>query len=182
MDSLIKGKNKLNKYYMIYNLPLPPSLLSLQAALQFRSLLSDDEINKIQLVSSDFLRTRQTAEILHSELQLKRPIKFEPRIRERGLGSLELGPVSSVHEMWKNDEMDPTAANNGVESVSSMTLRLTRVIKDYDTGCEDLVIVLVSHGDPCQCLHSFFIGLPPNEFRASGRGYGNCEIRELIDK
>ena len=152
-----------------------------QAADQFRSILSNDEINKMQLVSSDFLRTRQTAEILHSELQLKRPIKFEPRIRERGLGLLELTPVSNVRDIWKQDEVDPTSSFNGIESLSSMALRLTRVVKDYDTEFQDLVIVLVSHGDPCQCIHSVFVGLPPNEFRAANRSYRNCEIRELAE-
>ena len=134
---------------------------------------------KIVIVSSDFRRTRETAEILHSELGVKRPIRFEIALRERGLGSMNMTyNWDSVRQMWALDEVDPTHTEYNCESVMSMTVRTSRLVQQLDKEYNDMIIILVSHGDPCQCLYAIFIGLNPNEFRKIA-GMKNCEIRPL---
>ena len=131
------------------------------------------------VVSSDFKRTRETAEIIHSNLSVKDSLRFEPALRERGLG--ELREYNSVHKMWALDYTDPTHTSFGVESVMHMVTRLSNIIQQLDKEYTDHIIIMVSHGDPCQCIHTVFMGLSPNEFRKTNDGMKNCEIRELKD-
>ena len=84
--------------------------------------------------------------------------------------------------MWRLDHSDPTHTTNGVESITSLVIRMTRIIKDLNDEYYDQVLILVSHGDPCQCLHSVFEGISPNEFRNGKKGFSNCEIRELKEE
>ena len=134
---------------------------------------------KLVIVSSDFKRTRETAEILHSELGVEQPIRFEIALRERGLGSMNMTyNWDNVPQMWALDELDPTHTEYNCESVMSMTVRTSRLVQQLDKEYNDMNIILVSHGDPCQCLHAIFIGLNPNEFRTIP-GIQNCEIRSL---
>ena len=133
------------------------------------------------MFSSDFLRVKQTAETIHKELGIVEPLKLEEALRERRLGKWDMCPGKVVEEMWSRDAIDPTHKYNDVESVMEMVLRMSRLVKQLDSQFEDRIIVLCSHGDPCQILHTVFIGLPPNEFR-NQPDYKNCEIRELIFK
>lgn len=141
-------------------------------------MLSNDVSNVI-IISSDFRRTRETAEILHSELQIKEPIRFEIALRERGLGKLDMtNSWDGIKQMWGLDELDPTHTENDVESVMTMALRTSRLVQSLDKENINKVIILVSHGDPSQCLHAIFMGKNPNEFRTYP-GIKNCEIRQL---
>ena len=140
-------------------------------------MLGADSLNKLVIVSSDFRRTRETAEILHSELQVEHPIRFEIALRERLLGSVQ---YDDMHQLWALDEADPTHNQFNCESVMMMTLRTSRLVQTLDREYDNQTIILVSHGDPCQCLHTLFIGLNPNEFRTHP-GMKNCEIRQLKD-
>ena len=123
---------------------------------------------------------KQTAEIIHAELGVKASIEYKESLRERGLGKWDMGPGSIVEEMWAKDAADPTHKYNGVESVMEMVLRMSRLVQQLDREFEDHIIILVSHGDPCQCLHTVFIGLSPGEFRKLP-DFKNCEIRELVE-
>ena len=135
---------------------------------------------RVVIFSSDFLRVKQTAEIIHGELKLKASIQYKEALRERGLGKWDMGPGSIVTEMWARDAADPTHKFNGVESVMEMVLRTSKLVEQLDREFEDRIIILVSHGDPCQCLHAVFIGIHPSEFR-SLPDFKNCEIRELVE-
>ena len=130
--------------------------------------------------SSDFLRVKQTAEIIHKELGVVEPLQLKKDLRERGLGKWDMGPGDIVAEMWSKDAIDPTHKYNGVESVMEMVLRMSRLVQQLDNEFKDRIVILCSHGDPCQILHTVFIGLPPNEFR-SQPDFKNCEIRELVE-
>lgn len=155
---------------------------------KFKSILSSEEgvVDRLLIVSSDFRRARETAEILHNGLGVREPIKFEPGLRERGFGTLEMlcvdsNPISDLRKMWALDEADPTHKQFGIESVMEMVTRMSRVIQDLDKSNSNRIIVMVSHGDPSQCIHSVFMGISPNLFRKTGHGITNCEVRELVD-
>lgn len=145
-------------------------------------MLGSDNLTKLIIVSSDFKRTRETAEILHSELQVERPIRFEIALRERGLGSLDMTHCwDDIQQIWALDEIDPTHTQYDCESLMMMTLRTSRLIHQLDKESDNQIIILVSHGDPSQCLHALFMGLNPNEFRKYP-GIKNCEIRQLKEE
>ena len=136
----------------------------------------DDLANNIIIVSSDFKRTYETAEILHSELQLEQPIRFEIALRERGIGDLDMTHNwDGIKQVWALDETDPTHNEFNCESVTTVTLRTSRLVHSLDKEYSNKVIILVSHGAPLQCLHSLF---SPSEFRKHP-GIKNGEIRHL---
>ena len=134
---------------------------------------------KIVIVSSDFRRTRETAEILHSELGVERPIRFEIALRERGLGKFNMthgGP--DVVKLLAEDEIDPSNNLFGCESIMSMRLRTSSLVYQLDKEYNNKVFILVSHGATCHSVYTVFAGISPNEFHEMSC-VKNCEIRQL---
>ena len=148
-----------------------------------KSLLSleDDLSEKVLVVSSDFLRTKETAEIIHSNLVIKQPIRFETALRERRMGDLDMtSDFNVVRKLWSHDRVDPTHNEYGAESVMEMVVRMSHLIQQLDKEYAGRIIVMISHGDPSQCIHTVFMGLSPSEFRTQP-GFQNCEIRQLLE-
>lgn len=137
------------------------------------------------VVSSDFTRTRETAEIVHANLNVKTPLRHDVRLRERDMGDLDLKVMSSnnqpsIYDVWEDDEKDVSCANYNVESVESVAVRMSAAVKAVNQEFQDKVIVLVSHQDPLHILYSLFIGLPLAMHRKKQTPpIGNCDVREL---
>ena len=142
--------------------------------------------NQIVVISSDFKRTRETAEIVHSTLNVTTTLRFDPGLRERDMGDLDLKVMNddmspSICDTWKDDETSVSSAKYNVESVLSIATRMSSVVKSVNQEFEGKVIVLVSHQDPLHILYSLFIGLPLAMHRKKqDPPIGNCDIRELI--
>ena len=140
---------------------------------------------QIIVISSDFMRTRETAEIIHSALDIETPLRLDPGLRERNVGDLDLKIMNermapSVFQVWTSDESDISRAKYNMESVSSVAARMCSVVKSVNQEFEGKVIVLVSHQDPLHILYSLFIGLPLSMHRRKQNPpIGNCDIREL---
>jgi len=130
------------------------------------------------VVSSDFRRTRETAEILHACLQVKTPIQFEEALRERQFGPLDMTSGKNYCRISELDKDDPAHTKYGNESVMSVVLRTSRLVKKLDEEYEDKILLLVSHMDPLQILTTTFHGISPSEHRSLPY-LGNCNIREL---
>ena len=133
------------------------------------------------IVSSDFKRTRETAEILHTQLQVKTPLRFEEALRERYYGPLDMKPIENECQVAELDRDDPTHTKYGNESVMAVVLRTSRLVKTLDEDYKDKIIILVSHMDPLQILATTFLGMSPGEHR-SLPFLGNCSIKELRDE
>ena len=140
---------------------------------------------QIVVVSSDFTRARETAEIVHANLDVKMPLRHDLRLRERDMGDLDLKVMSSnnkpsIFDVWEDDEKNVSCANYNVESVECVAVRMSAAVKAVNQEFEDKVIVLVSHQDPLHILNSLFIGLPlPMHRKKQIPPIGNCDIREL---
>ena len=135
---------------------------------------------KTLIVSSDFKRTRETAEIFHERLGLKHPIRYETALRERGFGELHMTGEENYRRVWELDVADPTHTAFGSESVMEVVLRTTRLLQSLDNEYQDLFVLLVSHGDTLQILSSTFFGVGPNEHRMLPN-LKPCDVRELRD-
>jgi len=140
----------------------------------------EDLSENILIVSSDFRRTRETAEIVHECLQVKAPIRMDPGLRERGMGSYHLTSGPEFRQIWMEDEIDPTQTKNNVESVVDSAQRATAVVRALHEEFEGRVLVMVSHHDKLHVLHSLFVGNPLNLHRKGTQPpILNCDIREL---
>ena len=152
-----------------------------QAADKLRCLLSSEDgiiPGRAIVVSSDFRRARETAEIIHSELRLTSRLRIDTGLRERGFGEFEATNDQNYSVVFAHDESDPTHSYSGCESVMSVVLRMSKVVQRLDSEEDNMVFILVSHGDPLSLLSMVFLGLAPNE-RGKAPMLGNGGIMEM---
>ena len=139
-----------------------------------RDVLAD----KMIVISSDFMRTRETAEILHQHFSVETSLRLDPRLRERGVGNLEKKAEENYYKIMIKDKEDPTHTEEGVESVNSMVSRMTCAVRDLDKEFKDKIILLVSHGDPLLSLYSRCCGVSLCEYKKLSP-FQNCDVREV---
>lgn len=130
------------------------------------------------IVSSDFIRCRETAEFA-SRLFGTSNVELEPRLRERSFGELELGPTTEYQRVWDMDALDDQVGAYGAESAQQTLQRGLAVIGDLEANFHEETILLVSHGDTLQILLTAFHNLPPGRHRELSL-LETAEIRPLI--
>jgi len=131
------------------------------------------------IISSDFKRTQETAEITHDLLSLKEDIVFHKLLRERFFGDLELTSSENYQSVWDEDGLDATHTKFGVESAEAVMDRATSLIATLESYFTETSFLLVSHGDVSQILQAAFNKLPASEHRSVPH-LNTAEIRELI--
>lgn len=136
--------------------------------------LSSDMI----IVSSDYRRARETAEIVQHVVAVSTPILYHQGLRERNFGNLELKDYEHYESVWYGDARKPELAEQGVESVHQCLERTKQVIDELESHCTDEKILLVSHGDVLQILLSYHQGIDPR-FHRTITPIRNAEIRSL---
>ncbi|WP_044303495.1 histidine phosphatase family protein [Rhodopirellula sallentina] len=110
-----------------------------------------EELKKVKRIyTSDFLRTRQTAEIAAEQLGV--PIENELRLRERYFGQWDGQSDQNYQTVWAADHEDASHQKWGVESVRSVSQRTLEFLLSIDNENEGENYLLVSHGDPLQIL------------------------------
>lgn len=117
------------------------------------------------IVSSDFLRTRETAEIIRNELGVA-DVVLDERLRERFFGEWEGQCHKNYSKAWKSDVFDPDREYNGAESSRSVQQRMWSVIQSLEERYEGRTLILVSHGDPLMLLQTAFKELGPEKHRS----------------
>jgi len=143
-----------------------------QVALQTR--LGRDTL----VICSDFKRARETAEIIHSVVDLECDIEFEMRLRERFFGNWELKDHSNYEHIWYRDLTQPNQQQGGVETVQDVLKRVSSVIHDLEKRYDGETILLVGHGDVLQILLAQHHGIN-SRFHRSLNSIGNADIRSL---
>lgn len=126
------------------------------------SLRSLSPVGDYVIVSSDFLRAKETAEIANDFLKAEALI-FDERLRERFFGNYENGPDDHYDKIWQNDAKNPEQSFNGVEPANHVMERVTSVISDMENKYIGKSILIVSHGDPLQFLETAMAKLPVTE-------------------
>lgn len=131
-----------------------------------------------RILSSDFMRAQETAEIVHQHLGCSQPVTFEKRLRERHFGELELGPDTRYPEIWAFDQHDPEHCEHSVESVSSVAQRAIAVVLECEEKYRSEICLLVAHGDILQILQTAFSNIPATAHRQLPQ-LDTAEVREL---
>nr|KJB47465.1 hypothetical protein B456_008G040700 [Gossypium raimondii] len=120
---------------------------------------NDIPLENVRMCYSPFARTRHTAEVVASTLNLPfegPQCKVMEDLRERYFGpSFELLSHDKYTEIWAMDEKDPFTRPEGGESVDDVASRLASAMatmeSEYEGRC---TILVVSHGDPLQILQT----------------------------
>jgi len=128
-----------------------------------------------RVICSDFLRTRQTAEIAAAALGCPPPV-LDPRLRERFFGQLEGTSAGNYAPVWARDERDEDG--DGVESCAHLTARLCSLVEELEGRESGQCFLLVSHGDPLRFLQLKARGRPTREHQTI-RHFAPAEIRAL---
>jgi probable phosphoglycerate mutase len=103
-----------------------------------------------KIYASDFLRTRQTAEVVAEALGLE--VAVVPELRERWFGDWEGTTNRNYETVWQADADDPAHCKWQVESVQQVAVRMIGLVNQLDQAAAGQTFLLVSHGDPLQIL------------------------------
>lgn len=143
------------------------------------SVEASPEIADISLIlSSDFQRARESAEIAHELLGCREAIVFHKHLRERFFGELELKSSEHYQTIWDEDGLDESHTKLGVESAEAVMDRTTTLITTLESYFTEASFLLASHGDVLQILQAAFSKLPASEHRSVPH-LNTAEIREL---
>ena len=118
-----------------------------------------------RIISSDFKRARETAELVYLQLDCRKSVEFDARLRERHFGDLELGTDNRYPEIWAADQRDPNHCDHNVENVYAVLARASAVVLDCERRFSGETCLLVAHGDVLQILQTAFYRLPPSRHR-----------------
>jgi len=103
-----------------------------------------------KVYSSDFLRARQTAELVAAAYDLD--VMSAEALRERQFGRWDGQSSEHYDQIWSADRGDPAHERWGVESVAAVAERIQSWLRQIDSQTDRQNILLVSHGDPLQIL------------------------------
>lgn len=132
-----------------------------------------------KILSSDFLRARQTAEILAQKAGTD--VELHQALRERWFGDFDQADDSSYQQVWAEDQQDVTHTKWNVESVAAVAERMTGLVRQLNEKFENQVFLLVSHADPIQILSAWFKGQPLQAYRERERiTPGQVQILHLL--
>jgi len=145
------GQTELNKKG-IFNGQIDEGLSSegIEQAKKAKSLLPS---NIKHIYSSSLKRTRETAEILNSELNI--PISFHDELREVNAGSINGQPFEGELEI-KHKSLHYDWRPHGGESVEDVKNRLLKILDEIRLNKKEGEILIVAHGGIIRLLH--FLG------------------------
>lgn len=177
IEHMLKLKNKYfilrhgeNNYQVekgdfIYPAVDTPSVrLTKRGVKQIEKVAKELKKESISLIySSDFFRTRQTAEIMAKESGIKK-INFDKRLRDINLGIYHGKAKKEFYKFvsYKNRKFS-TKPPKG-ESWNDVKKRVVDFIQDIDKKYENRSILIVSHGDPLWLLEGAVKGLSVKKY------------------
>jgi probable phosphoglycerate mutase len=179
------GESKANVANILLSHPKEGTVsygLSPKGKSQVKISVSKNKKNKILdsnviIYSSDFLRAKETSEIARKLLGVKK-INFHKNLRERYFGKFDKTSLDNIKIVWDYDEKNANHKHQGAESPNKVLKRTLTLIKQLEKKYKGKKILLVSHGDVLQILHTHFSGKPVSHHRLIPH-LETAEIREL---
>jgi len=131
----------------------------------------------IIIFSSDFRRTKETAEFIRDGLRLSpEKLILTISIRERYFGDLDLKGSENYRRVWDEDASNSRHTKFNVESVHSVASRVQKFIMQLESEYEGYCIILVGHGDTLQISQTCFQHIAHHLHRSLPH-LGNCDVR-----
>jgi broad specificity phosphatase PhoE len=133
----------------------------------------------LKIISSDFLRAKETAAIISTGLAVTDPVRYSEKLRERFFGELDGGADNRYAEVWERDSLDAQHSAFSVESTVSVVKRTVSLVRELEAQYRDSVVLLVAHGDVLQLLQTAFEAISPARHRQLPP-LQVAEVRQLI--
>tara|TARA_R110001592_G_scaffold171117_4_gene409260 strand:- start:27034 stop:27639 length:606 start_codon:yes stop_codon:yes gene_type:complete len=121
--------------------------------------------SEVRIIGSDFLRTKETAEIAYRLLQTKYPIQYSTQLRERFFGELNGLGDHHYQDVWTLDKANANHRKYDVESANQVVARASTLITQLEEQFTGETFLLVAHGDVLQLLQTWFNNVPAREHR-----------------
>jgi isoleucyl-tRNA synthetase len=106
------------------------------------------------IFTSDFLRTRRTAEIVGRALGAE--VRTEPRLREYNTGVFEGKSEKEYRDEFSLKRDRWTEAPEGGETWAQVQERMVSFIKETDKKYQNKKILVISHGDPLWLVQKYY--------------------------
>jgi isoleucyl-tRNA synthetase len=103
------------------------------------------------IISSDFIRTKETSEIIKEELDFRSNIVLDQRLREWNVGVFD-GKTWDEYISVASSKYYYTFLPEGGESWKQIKNRMMELISDLDKKYKNKNILLISHGAPIRVL------------------------------
>lgn len=151
--------HQIKKERIIYPWPeSSPILLNEKGKRQIKTATKRLKAEKIDLIfSSDFPRTRQTAEIIAEKLGKK--IIFDRRLREINVGVFRGKKAKEYYSYFSSLKARFRKTPPEGESLRNCQKRIFDFLKEIDKKYKNKKILIVSHGDPLWLLEGKVKGL-----------------------
>lgn len=121
--------------------------------------------HEVRIISSDFLRTKETANIAHSQLNSKHAIQYSEKLRERFFGDLNTQSDRHYQDVWVLDKDNADHQEYSVESANQVVARSSALIHQFEKQFTGETFLLVAHGDVLQLLQTWFQNVSASEHR-----------------
>ncbi len=136
------------------------------------------------IFASPFVRTRETAEIIRTALNLHPQfVKYDERIRELNAGLFDGKPIKNYQEFFSTSLERFSKTPPGGENYTMMRARLMDFIFDIEQRFQGKTILIVTHDSPAWILSAGAAGLSDAEavsFRGEDDFFiNNAEVKEL---
>lgn len=118
-----------------------------------------------RIICSDFLRAKETADIVQSVIHSHHGVQYSPQLRERFFGELNGLGDECYRKVWMLDRDDANHQAFGVESANHVVTRVSGLIESLEDAFKGESILLVAHGDVLQLLQTWFQGVPATQHR-----------------
>ena len=137
--------------------------LTLKGRIQAEKATKKLKKEKIDFIySSDFLRTKQTAEIVAKTIGVKK-VTFDSRLREINLGVFSERPCREYGQYFKNRLEKFTKNPPGGENLKELRKRVVEFVEDLEKKHSGRNILIISHEYPLWMLGAGVLGLSDEE-------------------
>jgi isoleucyl-tRNA synthetase len=131
------------------------------------------------IIASDLLRTKETAEIVSSDLGI--PVEFDNDLREMGFGDYEKKSSKIVTGEWTAKErLTKKLPGKDAESYNDLKVRGFNLFKRLESKYKKKNILLVGHGAPLYFLEGVILGITEPDGVPNVKIYKNSDIHKLI--
>ena len=121
------------------------------------------ELKKVKIdliVSSDFLRAKETAEVVAKELGLSaKEIVYDERLREVDFGDFDGQPVGNYYQYFKNTLEKFTKGCPGGENLMQVKKRVMQALESFEIDYQGKNILIISHETSMAMLFAGVLGL-----------------------
>jgi isoleucyl-tRNA synthetase len=158
-------------------IPCPLTEKGKEQILRVAKKLKKEKIDLI--ISSDLLRTKQTAEILAKELGVK--VIFDKKLRDIKAGVFEGKTIKEHTSFWKSYEERFAKAPRGGESYNQVKMRIYNFFKALEKRYSEKTILIVGHQRPFAMLEGAIKGYSIKEFfeKIEPKKIKTGELREI---